>query len=182
MKHASDILDLFCDLYDDDKRCRVMLPGDSQTYILEDCNPTFDYTSQSYTDNVELTLVNPNTLVSIRREIPGTYRIVTDGDNLRIVDDRIEDQITRIFEEAKAAGEHVIFVRGNGLNTFDWVEPRVTDRDHSLVLLEASDRYSQALYILVLTESTLITQLHNHTYEITGEYFVNLTSKLAPKI
>lgn len=182
MKYVKDLLDIFCEFYDNDQRCRITFPGDSRTYILEDCNPAFDYESEKYGNNIELVLVDSETLVSIRREIHPSYRILIDGHDIRIIDDRIEEQVSRIFEEARLARVRAVFVCENDLGVFDWVEPRVIDRDHSIVILEARERDTQTLSILVFTEATRLTELNSYRYEITGEYFVNHTSRRAPNI
>lgn len=182
MEYIKDIPTIYDTCEEQSLRCLVALPNDSRTYILDDYEEGWDWEAEQDTNETDIVLIDRDTLVIKRLTFDNDQRVLRDKNHLRILDDRIDDRVVRIFDEAKKDQIRVSFIRQDGLGVFDWVELRMTDRDHAIVILEAREQGTQTLCILVLTDTTQIKKLDRHRYELSGEYFVNRTTKTVPNI
>lgn len=182
MLRIKDIPTIYDQCENKDLRCLVALPNDSQTYILDDYDEGWDWETEQATYETDLVLVNRDTLVVKRVTFDNDKRILRDGNHIRVLEDRIEDRVERIFAEAKFVGRTVTLQRVSGLGVFENCELIHTDGDRSLVFISALFDHSNNLQILVLTSAAILTRSEdNGTYLLDGEYFVNTTSLKAPK-
>lgn len=109
-------------------------------------------------------------------------KILRNENHIRVLEDRIEDRVERIFAEAKFVGRTVTLQRISGLGVFENCELIHADGDRSLVFISALCDHSNNLQILVLTSAAILTRSEdNGTYLLDGEYFVTPTSLKAPK-
>lgn len=158
-----------------DLRCLVTLPNDSRTYILDDYDEGWDW-------ETDLVLVDRDTLVVKRVTFDNDKRILRDENHIRVLEDRIEDRIERVFSEAKFLGLPVTIQRVSGLGVLKNCELIHADGDRSLVFISGLYDHSNTLQILVLTSAAILTRSEDDgTYLLDGEYFINNTSLKAPK-
>lgn len=182
MLRIKDIPTIYDQCENKDLRCLVALPNDSQTYILDDYDEGWDWETEQATYETDLVLVDRETLVVKRVTFDNDKRILRDENHIRVLEDRIEDRVERIFAEAKFVGRTVTLQRVSGLGVFENCELIHADGDRSLVFISALCDHSNNLQILVLTSAAILTRSEdNGTYLLDGEYFVNTTSLRAPK-
>ena len=165
-----------------DLRCLVALPNESRTYILDDYDEGWDWEAEQATYDTDLVLVERDTLIVKRVTFNNDTRILRDENHIRVLNDRIEDRVERIFAEAKFLGRPVTIQRVSDLGVFENCELIHADGDRSLVFISALCDHSNNIQILVLTSAAILTRSEdNCTYLLDGEYFVNTTSLKAPK-
>ncbi len=182
MLRIEDIPAIYDDYLNQDLRCLVALPNDSRTYILDCYDEGWDWEAERATYDTDLVLVDRETLVMKRVNFDNDTRILRDKNHIRVLDDRIEDRIERIFAEAKFAGRPVTIQRVSGLGTLSNCELVYADKDRSLVFISALYNHSNHLQILVLTSESILTRSEDGgAYLLDGEYFINTTSLKAPK-
>lgn len=182
MQYIQDIAKIYDEYDERNMRCLVTLPNDSRTYILDDYEEGWDYHTAQNIDETELTLLDRDTLAIMRITFDNNQRIVRDGNRIRVIEDRIEDRIQRIFETAKEESKPVILRRVNGMGTLRQCELLHADSDRSLVFISACYESYDNLHILVLTTETILNRSDEDcVYLLDGEYFVNNTSLKAPK-
>lgn len=182
MLRIKDIPTIYDQCENKDLRCLVALPNDSRTYILDDYDEGWDWETEQATYETDLVLVDRETLVVKRVTLDNDTRILRDENHIRVLEDRIEDRVERIFSEAKFLGQPVTLQRVSGLGILKNCELIHADGDRSLVFISALCDHSNNLQILVLTSAAILTRSEdNGTYLLDGEYFVNTTSLRAPK-
>lgn len=182
MQYIQDIASIYDEQEQKGLRCLVALPHDSRTYILDDYEEGWDWCAAQTTDETEITLVERDTLVLKHLTFDNSTRIINEKNHIRILEDRIEDRVQRIFEEAKEESRPVTLRRINGLGTLTDCELIYADKDRSLVFICARYEDYSNLKILVLTTDTILTRSDDDdAYIIDGEYFINATSLKAPK-
>ena len=182
MPRIKDIPTIYDKCENQDLRCLVALPNDSRTYILDDYDEGCDWETEQATYETDLVLVDRETLVVKRVTFDNDTRILRDENHIRVLDDRIEDRVERIFAEAKFVGRTVTLQRVSGLGVFENCELIHADGDRSLVFISALCGRSDNLQILVLTSAAILTRSEDGgAYLLDGEYFINTTSLKAPK-
>ena len=182
MQYIQDIAKIYDEHDERNMRCLVTLPNDSRTYILDDYEEGWDYHTAQNIDETELTLLDRDTLAIMRITFDNNQRIVRDGNRIRVIEDRIEDRVQRIFETAKEENKPVILRRINGMGTLRQCELIHADSDRSLVFISACYESYDNLHILVMTTETILSRSDEDcVYLLDGEYFVNSTSLKAPK-
>lgn len=182
MPRIKNIPAIYDECENQDLRCLVALPNDSRTYILDDYDESWDWEAEQATYETDLVLVDRDTLVVKRVTFDNDTRILREKNHIRVLNDRIEDRVERIFAEAKFVGRTVTLQRVSGLGVFENCELIHADRDRSLVFISALCDHSNNIQILALTSAAILTRSEdNGTYLLDGEYFVNTTSLKAPK-
>lgn len=182
MLRIKDIPAIYDDYLNQDLRCLVALPNDSRTYILDAYDEGWDWEAEQATYDTDLVLIDRETLVMKRVNFDNNTRILRDKNQIRVLDDRIEDRVERIFAEAKFVGRPVTLRRVSGLGIFTNCELIYADGDRSLVFISALYDHSNHLQILVLTSAAILSRSEDGgTYLLDGEYFINTTSLVAPK-
>ena len=182
MQYIQDIAKIYDEHDERNMRCLVTLPNDSRTYILDDYEEGWDYHTAQNIDETKLTLLDRDTLAIMRITFDNNQRILREGNHIRVIEDRIEDRVQRIFETAKEENRPVILRRVNGMGTLSDCELIYADKDRSLVFIGARYEDYSNLKILVLTEETILNRSDEDcVYLLDGEYFVNSTSLKAPK-
>lgn len=182
MQYIQDIIKIYDEHDERNMRCLVTLPHDSRTYILDDYEEGWDYHTAQNIDETELSLLDRDTLALVRTTFDNNQRILREGNHIRILEDRLEDRIQRIFSKAEEKGRPVILRRVNGMGTLTVCDFRHVDSDWSLVFIAARYENYDNLHILVLTEETILSRSDDDgVYLLDGEYFINSTSLKAPK-
>lgn len=182
MLRIKDIPVIYDKCENQDLRCLVALPNDSRTYILDDYDEGWDWETEQATYDTDLVLVDRETLVVKRVTFDNDTRILRDENHIRVLDDRIEDRVERIFAEAKFVGRPVTIQRVSGLGILSNCELIYADKDRSLVFISALYDHSNHLQILVLTSASILSRSEDGgAYLLDGEYFINTTSLVAPK-
>lgn len=182
MPRIKNIPAIYDECENQDLRCLVALPNDSRTYILDDYDEGWDWETEQATYDTDLVLVDRDTLVVKRVTFDNDTRILREKNHIRVLNDRIEDRVERIFAEAKFVGRTVTLQRVSGLGVFENCELIHADGDRSLVFISALCDHSNNLRILVPTSAAILTRSEdNGTYLLDGEYFINNTSLKAPK-
>lgn len=182
MPRIKNIPAIYDECENQDLRCLVALPNDSRTYILDDYDEGWDWEAEQATYDTDLVLVDRETLVVKRVTLDNDTRILREKNHIRVLNDRIEDRVERIFAEAKFLGQPVTIQRVSGLGILNNCELVYADGDRSLVFISALYDHSNNLQILVLTSAAILTRSEdNGTYLLDGEYFINTTPLKAPK-
>lgn len=182
MLRIKDIPTIYDQCENKDLRCLVALPNDSRTYILDDYDEGWDWETEQATYETDLVLVDRDTLVVKRVTFDNDTRILREKNHIRVLNDRIEDRVERVFSEAKFLGQPVTFQRVSDLGILKNCELIHADGDRSLVFISGLLDHSNTLQILVLTSAAILTRSEdNGTYLLDGEYFINTTSLKAPK-
>lgn len=182
MQYIQDIQSIYDEQEQQGKRCLVVLPHDSRTYILDDYEEGWDWCAAQTTDETEITLVERDTLILKHLTFGNNTRIIHDKNHIRILEDRIEDQVQQVFEEAKEESRPVALKRLNDLGTLTDCELIYADEDRSMVFVSARYENYDNLQILVLTTETILSRSDDDSaYILDGEYFVNSTTIMAPK-
>jgi hypothetical protein len=180
MQYIQDIAKIYDEHDERNMRCLVALPNDSRTYILDDYEEGWDYHTAQNIDETELTLLDRDTLAIVRTTFDNSQRILREGNHIRVIEDRIEDRVQRIFTEAEEGVRPVILRRINGMGTFKQCDILHVDSDWSLVFIGARYENYDNLHILILTDKTILNYSEDDgVYLLDGEYFVNSTSRKA---